>query len=231
MGEGEILAFIGPNGAEKSTLIRTLMGLLRKSAGEAEVLGKGVEASQVHILEQVGYLPAESHFYPKLKVQEIIDFASKVRKLEDKQYAYELAEALHLDVKRRTSQLSLGNRKKLGIVLALMHKPRLLILDEPTSGLDPYVQQIFWQYILRHKEQRASIFLSSHVLSEVEHFCDRIAFIKDGMIIQESTIAELRQHFPRKVLLVGQEEAPAVAGVSEVKQTMQGVEFYYILTL
>lgn len=189
--EGGCFGFIGPNGAGKSTTIRTLLGLLSPTAGSAEVLGLDCVGERKKILAQVGYMPSEAVFYPEMRVGEVIRLSAALRKTDCRAQAAALCEALELDTRKRIRELSLGNRKKVSIVCAMQHRPRLYILDEPTSGLDPLVQRAFWGELEARRREGATVFLSSHVLYEVARYCDRAAILREGRLVVEGTTAEL----------------------------------------
>ena len=189
--EGGCFGFIGPNGAGKSTTIRTLLGLLSPTAGSAKVLGLDCARERNAILAQVGYMPSEAMFYPEMRVSEVIKLSAGLRKTDCRARAKELCEALELDTRKRIRELSLGNRKKVSIVCAMQHRPRLYILDEPTSGLDPLVQRAFWSELEARRQEGATVFLSSHVLYEVQRYCDRAAIIREGRLVVEGSTAEL----------------------------------------
>lgn len=189
--EGSCFGFIGPNGAGKSTTIRTLLGLLSPTAGSARVLGLDCVTEREKILAQVGYMPSEAMFYPDMRVSEVIRLSAGLRRLDCGDQAAALCEALELDTRKRIRELSLGNRKKVSIVCAMQHRPRLYILDEPTSGLDPLVQRAFWSELEARRREGAAVFLSSHVLYEVQRYCDRAAIIREGRLVVEGTTAEL----------------------------------------
>ena len=189
--EGGCFGFIGPNGAGKSTTIRTLLGLLSPTAGSAKVLGLDCTQEREKILAQVGYMPSEAMFYPDMRVSEVIRLPAALRKTDCRAEAAVLCETLELDTRKRIRELSLGNRKKVSIVCAMQHRPKLYILDEPTSGLDPLVQRAFWSELERRREEGATVFLSSHVLYEVQRYCDRAAIIREGRLVVEGITAEL----------------------------------------
>lgn len=189
--EGGCFGFIGPNGAGKSTTIRTLLGLLSPTAGSAKVLGLDCVRERQAILAQVGYMPSEAMFYPDMRVAEVIRLSAALRRADCRTEAAVLCEALELDTRKRIRELSLGNRKKVSIVCAMQHRPKLYILDEPTSGLDPLVQRAFWSELERRREKGATVFLSSHVLYEVQRYCDRAAIIREGRLVVEGITAEL----------------------------------------
>ncbi len=189
--EGSCFGFIGPNGAGKSTTIRTLLGLISPTAGSARVLGLDCVRQRNAILAQVGYMPSEAMFYPDMRVGQVIRLSADLRKKDCRAQAAALCEALELDTRKRIRELSLGNRKKVSIVCAMQHRPRLYILDEPTSGLDPLVQRAFWSELEARRREGAAVFLSSHVLYEVQRYCDRAAIIREGRLVVEGTTAEL----------------------------------------
>ena len=189
--EGGCFGFIGPNGAGKSTTIRTLLGLLSPTAGSARVLGLDCVRERNTILAQVGYMPSEAMFYPDMRVGEVIQLSASLRKMDCRARAAVLCEVLELDTNKRIRELSLGNRKKVSIVCAMQHRPRLYILDEPTSGLDPLVQRAFWSELESRRKEGATVFLSSHVLYEVQRYCDRAAIIREGRLVVEGTTQEL----------------------------------------
>lgn len=188
---GSCFGFIGPNGAGKSTTIRTLLGLLSPTAGSARVLGLECGKERTAILSRVGYMPSEAMFYPEWRVSEVIRLSADLRKRDCRREAEALCEALELDGRKRIRELSLGNRKKVSIVCAMQHRPELYILDEPTSGLDPLMQRAFWAALEQRRREGATVFLSSHVLYEVQRYCDRAAIIREGRLVVEGTTAEL----------------------------------------
>lgn len=224
--EGEFYGFIGPNGAGKSTTIRTLLGLIRATSGEAFVLGRDL-SQYVTYLKEVGYLQSETTFYDTMKVSEIIRLSADIRGLDCSKTASELCERLKLDTSKKVRDLSLGNRKKVGIVCAMQHNPRLYILDEPTSGLDPLIQKEFFELLDERKRAGSTIFMSSHVLSEIQHHCDRASVIKDGRLIVEDSIANLSATGVKKVTLSGAGETPAIDGISSVTAEGDHVSFLY----
>ena len=191
---GEIFGFIGPNGAGKSTTIRTIIGLLNKTSGSILINGEEINHEDEHIKEMIGYLPSEIHLYEDMKVNELFDYHSSFYQKDCLAKRKELVKLLKIDENKKIEELSLGNLKKVGIVLAMMHSPKILILDEPTSGLDPIMQKVFHDLLLKEKDSGTTILYSSHVLSEVASICDKIAFIKDGIIIKEDTIENIKKY-------------------------------------
>ena len=188
---GGCFGFIGPNGAGKSTTIRTLLGLISPTSGSAQVLGMDCGKDRTAILAQVGYMPSEAMFYPEMRVSEVIRLSADLRKRDCRAEAKALCEVLELDPRKKIRELSLGNRKQVSIVCAMHHRPALYILDEPTSGLDPLVQRAFWSELEHRTREGATVFLSSHVLYEVQRYCDRAAIIREGRLVVEGTTAEL----------------------------------------
>lgn len=197
--EGEIFGFIGPNGAGKSTTIRTLLNFIFPTSGSAKIFGLDTVQDSVRIKQQIGYLPAEVGYYDDMTVQDLLRYAAGFYSADHLPYARELADIFELDVNRSIHALSLGNRKKVGIVLALFHRPKLLIFDEPTSGLDPLMQRRFFEVLEQVNAQGTTIFFSSHVLSEVQRLCHRVGIIKEGRILQVGKMDDLRHKYFRNV--------------------------------
>lgn len=191
--EGEVFGFIGPNGAGKSTTIRCIMNLINKTNGKVLLNGKELTKDNINLKGQIGYLPSEIHLYEDLTVKEMLNFHEKFYKKDCHKRRNELVKKLKLDESKKVEELSLGNLKKLGIVLAFMHEPKLLILDEPTSGLDPIMQQIFYELLKEEREKGTTIFYSTHILSEISKICDRVGIIKDGSLLTVETIEEMQK--------------------------------------
>ncbi|NMB01337.1 MAG: ATP-binding cassette domain-containing protein, partial [Firmicutes bacterium] len=175
--QGEIFGFIGPNGAGKSTTIRTLLALIYPTSGTATIFGKDCIKEAPVIAQDIGYLPSETFFYENMKVRDLLKYAETLYKKDCSKRIDELTSRLNLDVTRKIRDLSFGNKKKVGIVAGLLHSPKLLILDEPTSGLDPLMQQTFFDILREENQKGATILFSSHILSEVQKMCDRIAIL------------------------------------------------------
>ncbi|MCM1386524.1 MAG: ABC transporter ATP-binding protein [Bacillus sp. (in: Bacteria)] len=207
--QGDIYGFLGPNGAGKSTTIRTLLGLLHFNEGEVRVLGMDVKMQHVELLREVGYMPSEAMFYPGMKVKDVIRLAADMRGLDCSKEAAMLCERLAVDVDKKVEALSLGNRKKVSIVCAMQHKPRLFIFDEPTSGLDPLIQAEFFALILEYNKQGTTCFLSSHVLPEIKKYCRHAAIIREGEVICADTVENLTKTNTKKIYMVrdGREES------------------------
>lgn len=199
VNEGEIFGFIGPNGAGKSTTIRTLLSLIFKTSGEAKIFGLDCEKDSRKILADVGYLPSEVFYYDNMRAIDLFHYAASFYRKDCTAKIKELSEALELDLHKKIEDMSLGNKKKVGIVQGLLHSPRLIILDEPTSGLDPLMQKTFFDLIRAENRRGATVLFSSHILSEVQRICDRVAIIKEGRIISTQKISELRQNAYKKV--------------------------------
>ena len=192
LNKGEIFGFIGPNGAGKSTTIRSIMNLIHKNEGTILINGKEFTKDDISLKTMIGYLPSEIHLYDDLTVKEMLDYHESFYSKNIHKRRMELVKRLKLDEKKKIEDLSLGNLKKLGIVLAFMHEPQLLILDEPKSGLDPIMQQVFYELLLEEKAKGTTIFYSTHILSEVSKICDRVGIIKDGKLLKIETMEEMR---------------------------------------
>jgi len=226
--KGDFFGFIGPNGAGKSTTIRTLLGLISASGGRAEIFGKDIVKSKTEILKDIGYLPSDGAFYSGMRVRDIISLSASLRGKDCKTEADALCERLELDVNRKADELSLGNKKKVGIVCALQHRPSLYILDEPTSGLDPLMQREFYSILEERNKEGATVFLSSHVLSEVARYCKHAAVIRDGKILVCDSVEKLGHTGVKKVSLRGVSSLPdELIGISDVKYENDSVNFLY----
>ena len=199
--KGEFFGFIGPNGAGKSTCIRTLLGLIKSTSGSASVMGLDVEKNKTEILERVGYLPSETMFYSGMRVKDVLKLSADLRKKNCTEEATFLCQRLQLDVNKKVDELSFGNKKKVAIVCALQHKPELLILDEPTSGLDPLMQREFFRILQERNADGTTIFLSSHILAEVQRNCTRAGIIREGRMIACDSVEALGQTNAKRVLL------------------------------
>lgn len=200
--EGEIFGFIGPNGAGKSTTIRLLLSLIFPSSGNARIFGKDCFTQAPEIAMQVGYLPAEVFYYDGMKVVDLLKYAASFYGKDCMPRIKQLAERLELDLSRKIDDLSYGNKKKVGIVQGLAHSPQLIVLDEPTGGLDPLMQQTFFDLLREENERGATVFFSSHILSEVQRLCNRVAILKEGQLIKLQKMSELQAESYKKVRLV-----------------------------
>lgn len=239
--EGEIFGFIGPNGAGKSTTIRTLLGLLKADSGEAKILDFDIVEDKEKILANIGYMPGEMNFYSGMKVRDIIKMSADLYQKNCDEEAKRLCELFDLDIEKKVDQLSLGNKKKVGIVCAFQHMPKLYILDEPTSGLDPLMQKRFFELIKERNEKGATVFISSHVLSEIQKNCSRAAVIREGKLIACGSVGELtklenddtgKQHTAKRVTILGIDMLPEnvrneLSGIRNLSQEKDNVSFLY----
>lgn len=227
--EGEIFGFIGPNGAGKSTTIRTLLGLIKKSGGSATIFGMDCEKDKVKILAEVGYLPGEVFYYDNMRAIDLLRYSASFYKKDCTKRIAELADALSLDLNKKIEDMSLGNKKKVGIVQGLLHSPRLIVLDEPTSGLDPLMQRTFFDLIQRENERGATVLFSSHILGEVQRICDRIAIIKEGRIVDLRSIDEMRKSSYKKVSFTAENPVAdfSLTGAREITHDGATTSFLY----
>ena len=225
--QGEIFGFIGPNGAGKSTTIRTLLGLIAPTGGGARVLGKDIVRDKTAILREVGYLPSEAVFYGGMKVKEILKLSADLRKKDCSARAAALCERLELDPGRKAEELSYGNRKKLAIICAVQSDPALLILDEPTGGLDPLMQREFFDIITERNKAGATVFLSSHILSEVQRHCHRAGIIREGRLIACDSVEALRDNNARRIRIEGRVDLEGLTGLKDLSVSEQGASFLY----
>lgn len=226
VSEGDFFGFIGPNGAGKSTTIRILLGLISKTSGTAKIFGKDADRKNEN-LSEIGYMPSEANFYHGMRVREVINYSAELRKRDCTKEAAKLCERLELDVHKKISELSLGNRKKVSIVCALQHDPRLCILDEPTSGLDPLMQREFYAILEERNAEGATIFLSSHVLSEIQKYCKHAAVIREGQLLACGSVEDLGHTNAKNVTLSGVEAPPALEGIRNVRTEGDTVRFLY----
>ena len=192
--KGEIYGFIGPNGAGKSTTIRTIMGLINKTSGEILIKGKKLILNDLNTKKIIGYLPSEISLYEDMTIKQLFNYHESFYKKDLSKRKNELIKLFKIDENKKIEDLSLGNLKKVNIVLSLMHEPEILILDEPTSGLDPVMQNVFHNVLLKEKEKGTTILYSSHILNEVSNICDRVGFIKEGKIIKEDLIENIKKN-------------------------------------
>ena len=225
--EGEWFGYIGPNGAGKSTTIRTMLGLIKATEGKSTVLGMDSWKDREKIMAKVGYLPSEAIFYPEMTVSETLDYALSLHACKDRRRQKELSERLELDTGRKIGELSYGNRKKVGIVCALEHNPSLLILDEPTGGLDPLMQREFFSMLEEEHRKGVTIFMSSHILSEIESHAETAAAIREGRIIVSGKVEEISKTNARRVSLRGKADISTLTGVKEVVEDKNGMSFLY----
>lgn len=219
---GEVFGYLGPNGAGKTTTIRTALDFIRPTRGRASVFGLDSRKASVEIHRRTGYLPGELRLYERMTAEDHLSYLAELRGGVDRRAIADLAERLDLDLSRKIGALSHGNRQKLGLVQALMHRPELAVLDEPTQGLDPLVQQEFYRLVEEIREEGKTVFLSSHVLPEVERVCDRVGIIREGRLVAVEHVADLKAKAVRKIEIRFAEPVPAsafadVAGLSDVR--------------
>ena len=225
--QGEFFGFIGPNGAGKSTTIRTLLGLIAPTSGEARIFEKDIVKDHISVLEQIGYLPSEAVFYPGMRVKDVLKLSADLRKKDCAEEAKKLCDRLQLDSSRKVDELSFGNRKKVGIVCALQSNPDLLILDEPTSGLDPLMQREFFEILKERNSHGTTVFLSSHVLSEIQRNCTRAAIIREGRLIACDSVEQLSQSNAKRISVHGKVDLSGLDGIRDKKEGEESVSFLY----
>jgi ABC-2 type transport system ATP-binding protein len=225
--EGEVFGFLGPNGAGKTTTIRLLMALLRPDAGSARIAGLDCWHQSVEVKRLVGYLPGELSIEPNLTGGQILEYLGHLSGGVDQAYVRDLVDRLGLDPSQRFGHYSHGNKQKVGLIQAFMHRPRLLILDEPTTGLDPLVQREFDHLVTEVRDQGCTVFLSSHILSEVEHNCSRVSIVREGRLVRVGGVTELKDIMRQEITITFADCAPAddftgVAGVEQVERLGDG---------
>ena len=225
--QGEFFGFIGPNGAGKSTTIRTLLGLIQPTTGSARILGKDILTEKEAILAQVGYLPSEAMFYSGMRVKDVIKLSADLRKKDCRKEAENLCRRLDLDTSKKVEELSFGNRRKVSIVCALQHNPAVCILDEPTSGLDPLMQREFFSILKERHEQGTTIFLSSHILSEIQRNCTRAAIIREGRIIACDSVEVLGRTNAKRIHIQGDLDLSSLSGIKDLKRSEHGMSFLF----
>ena len=229
---GEIFGFIGPNGAGKSTTIRTLLSLIYPTSGVASIFGMDIVRHAKDIKRQVGFMPSEVNYYEGMNTGELLKYSASFYGKDCSERINELADIFDIDLKKEIFDLSMGNKKKVSILQSLIHQPKLLILDEPTSGLDPLMQSRFFDVLREENSKGTTIFFSSHILSEVQKLCKRVAIIKDGSIVQVEDIDTLRQKQLKKVALtlssgINEDEFSGLSGVSDVYKRNSTIYFLY----
>lgn len=222
VAEGEVFGYLGPNGAGKTTTIRLFMGLIHPSAGSARIFGLDCQRQAVEVKRHVGYVPGELPQFGGLRGSEIVAYMAGLRGGVDERVVAQICQRFSLDLGQRFREYSRGNKQKLAIVLGFMHRPRLLILDEPTGGLDPLNQQEFYNMCRESRNAGATVFLSSHILSEVEHISDRVGIIRDGRLVKTAKLAELHEIRFRQVEIqfagpVPESAIRTAAGVDQVQ--------------
>jgi ABC-2 type transport system ATP-binding protein len=227
---GEIFGFIGPNGAGKSTTIRLLLSLIHPTSGSARVFGKDVLTHGPLIRRDIGYLPSEVYYYEGMKVIDLLKYSASFYDCDCAQRLRDLSELMELDLGRRISDLSYGNKKKVGIVQGLLHSPKLLFLDEPTAGLDPLMQRKFFNLIRAENARGVTVFFSSHILGEVQRLCTRVGIIREGKLVEVSNIRTLQQNNYKKVrLTAGSLDATAfeLRGVTTLQAEDSTLSFFF----
>lgn len=227
--EGEIYGFIGPNGAGKSTTIKTLLNFIFPTSGSAKILGKDIVSESKAIKEFTSYVPSEVRYYSEVKVKDILNYAISFFDSCDREYLNELCNELEVELDKKIEELSLGNKKKVAIVQALLSNPKIVILDEPTNGLDPLIQQKLFNILLKEKAKGKTIFLSSHNLSEIEKFCDRVAVIKKGEIIDILDLNNMDRDLGKRITLKSTNiKIEEIKEISEsIKLIGEEIEFIY----
>ena len=228
--EGEIFGFIGPNGAGKSTTIRLLLSLIHPTSGTATIFGKNVLTHGPEIRRDIGYLPSEVFYYEGMKVVDLLKYSASFYDHDCTQRMQELSEIMELEMNRRISDLSFGNKKKVGIVQGLLHSPKLLFLDEPTSGLDPLMQREFFDLVRQENARGVTVFFSSHILGEVQRLCNRVGIIREGKIVEISDIRTLQQNNYKKVHVTAEGLTPAtfnLPGVTNVQMENGASSFFF----
>lgn len=229
--EGETLGFIGPNGAGKSTTIRMLLSLIYPTSGSATIFGKDVVKQGPEIRREIGYLPSEVFYYDGMKVKDLLDYSASFYAKDCSKRIKELAGILNLDLSKQIDDLSYGNKKKVGIVQGLLHNPKLIVLDEPTGGLDPLIQRNFFDLLKSESDRGATIFFSSHILSEVQKQCHRVAIVKEGKLIAIESMDDLTRNTYKRIRLETKKKVAKatfkLAGVSDLVVDGNRTSFLY----
>jgi len=229
--KGEILGFVGPNGAGKSTTIRLLLSLIYPTSGSATIFGKDVIQYGPEIKREIGYLPSEVFYYDYMRAKDLLEYSASFYKKDCSERIKELSGLLKLDLNKKIDDLSYGNKKKVGIVQGLLHDPKLIILDEPTGGLDPLMQKNFFELLEKENAEGKTIFFSSHILSEVQKICHRVAIVKDGELVKIESMENLIQNNYKRIMLITTQKTDAeffkLPGVSDLKVENSHVSFLY----
>ncbi len=230
--EGETFGFIGPNGAGKSTTIRLMLNLLFPTSGSAKIFGHDIIREDKKIKQMVGFVPSEVNYYNYMTVKELLDYSARFHGVGLNGHFRKLVDLLEIDLEKKFEELSMGNKKKVAVVQALLHQPKLLILDEPTSGLDPLMQSRFFQLIAEENKKGTTVFFSSHILSEVEKLCHRVAIIKEGRIVREDNIEAIKSTQLSRIILhldtddtIG--DTIKTPGVLDLRPTLDGLSFLF----
>lgn len=226
---GEVFGFIGPNGAGKSTTIRTILNFIFPTSGSAKILGFDCIKDSKKIKELIGYLPSEVNYYDDMKISNLLEYSGKFYNKDCSKRIKELSDIFEVDSSKKINELSLGNKKKVGIIQALLHEPKLIILDEPTSGLDPLMQKTFFEVLKEENKKGATIFFSSHILSEVQEMCNKVAIIKEGKILKTEEISILRDAQFKKVMVNFNDEISSIniPGAINTVKLGASVKFLY----
>jgi len=231
INEGEIFGFIGPNGSGKTTTIRLFLSLLFPTSGSGKIFNYDIAKDGPKIKQIVGFIPTEVNYYENMTVKELIEYSARFYRISLDHRFDQLVDMLDLDLSRKIADLSMGNKKKVAVVQSLIHQPRLLILDEPTSGLDPLMQNHLFDILNERNEKGTTIFFSSHVLSDVEKFCHRVAFIKEGRIIIEDDINSLKEKLLSRITFRLKDGADDITlqttGVISLKKNENDISFLY----
>jgi len=225
VAEGDIFGFLGPNGAGKSTTIRSMLGLIYFETGDIKIFGKDIRTGKEEILKDIGYMPSEAMFYPGLTVSDTIKMAADVRKKDCRAEADKLCERLKVDVNKKISDLSLGNRKKVSIICAMQHCPKLFVFDEPTSGLDPLMQTEFFELVKEYVKDGATCMLSTHILSEVKKYCKTVAIMKEGKLQCVDEVSKITKMNAKRIKMIrdGKSEDFLYKGnLSELYKELEG---------
>lgn len=221
--EGDIFGFLGPNGAGKSTTIRSMLGFIYYESGSIQLLGKDIKKYREETLSDIGYMPSETMFYPSMRVKDIIKLAADVRKRDCREEAQKLCERLQVDTEKKISELSLGNRKKVSIICAMQHRPRLFVFDEPTSGLDPLMQTEFFGLIYEYVEEGATCILSTHVLSEVKRYCKNVAIMKEGKLQWMGPVTDITKTNAKRIRIVSDGKQEEFIFEGEINQLLKNL--------
>lgn len=231
VNKGEVFGFIGPNGAGKSTTIRVLLNLLFPSSGSASIFGFDVVKEAIKIKPRIGYLPSEVNYYEKMTVSELLDYSADLYGVKDISSRNQLCERFSLDTSRELTNLSMGNKKKVAIVQAFMHKPELIIMDEPTNGLDPLMQNSFFDLLKEVNQNGTTMLMSSHILSDIQRMCDRVAIIRKGKVVATEDITSLLSKQLKSCSIVLKDEANtfpiSIDGVSDISGSAKRFSFTY----
>lgn len=231
VNEGEILGFIGPNGAGKSTTIRLLLSLIYPTSGSAAIFGKDIITDGPEIKKDIGYLPSEVFYYDKMRVIDLLNYSASFYGIDATKRINELAELLKLDLHKKIDELSFGNKKKVGIVQGLLHNPKLIILDEPTGGIDPLIQKNFFELLRKEADDGKTIFFSSHILSEVQHLCNRVAMVKNGELILVEPMEKIMENNYKRVHLAFKSKISKknleIKGISDLEIDGNKANFFY----